>query len=595
LPFDFPFYGVNYRTIYISSNGLITFLGPDVNRSNSIPDLAGKLAIAPAWDDWVTYAPYDIYIWQNSTHVGIRWYVRAYGSTTVANFEAILCINGIIQFNYNYNDGPVSATIGISNGCGHILAEDATSLNFIDTIVFLPFPFQLPKHDVAVINVTPSANEVRAGDTVDINVVVKNEGDAAENFTVTVYAAFQGNTSSTTLHSSLITSARIYLDPSNYIFSTSTVPIGYKFNVTVKVENVEDLSTWQVGMYYDNGIINATRWFEPSWDPEYVFYGKATLNACAFEPGFVVGGAVLLPGQTTFSGTGKLCIIEFEVIAVPPGGEVYSCSLNINNYQTFLLDSNFNDIPAVVENGYYELSSHLPLTIYVIGALNVTNLPPNETVTLTFTWNTTDVVVGDYIIYAVASRVRYEIEVEDNTFYNGVVSVIPREVFVHDVAVIGCDLPFNFAYEGWIINVNVTVANLGNATETFNVTLYCNNTVIATSVVQSLEPNATLTLSFNWNTAGILCCENYVIRAIASTVFGETNVDNNVYVWGLVRVKKMGDVNGDCRVDIRDLTTAILAFRTFPGRPGWNPEMDLDRNNIIDLRDFVIIILNFHR
>jgi thermitase len=594
LPFDFPFYGVNYRTIYISSNGLITFLGPDVNRSNSIPDLAGKLAIAPAWDDWVTYAPYDIYIWQNSTHVGIRWYVRAYGSTTVANFEAILCINGTIQFNYNYNDGPVSATIGISNGSGHILAENAANLNFIHTIVFLPF--QLPKHDVAVINVTPSANEVRAGDTLDINVVVKNEGEAAENFTVTVYAAFQGNTSSTTLHSSLITSARIYLDPSNYIFNTDTVSVGYKFNVTVKVENVQDLFAWQVGMYYDNSIINATRWFEPLWDPEYVFYGKTTLNAYGFEPGFVLGGAVLIPGQTTFNGSGKLCIIEFEVIAVPPEGEVYSCSLNINNYDTFLLNSNGLDIPAVVENGYYELSSRLPYPIvYVIGALNVTNLPPNETVTLTFTWNTTDVVAGDYIIYAVASRVRYETEVEDNTFYNGVVSVIPRKVFVHDVAVIGCDLPFNFAYEGWVINVNVTVVNLGNATETFNVTLYYNNTVIAASSVQSLEPNTTLTLSFNWDTRGVPCCENYVIKAIASNVFGETNVDNNIYVCGLVRVKKMGDVNGDCIVDIRDLTTAILAFRTFPGRPGWNPEMDLDRNNIIDLRDFVIIILHFHR
>jgi hypothetical protein len=104
-----------------------------------------------------------------------------------------------------------------------------------------------------------------------------------------------------------------------------------------------------------------------------------------------------------------------------------------------------------------------------------------------------------------------------------------------------------------------------------------------------------LTLSFNWDTRGVPCCENYVIKAIASNVFGETNVDNNIYVCGLVRVKKMGDVNGDCIVDIRDLTTAILAFRTFPGRPGWNPEMDLDRNNIIDLRDFVIIILHFHR
>jgi len=147
LPFDFPFYDVYYRTIYISSNGLITFLGSDAGYWNSVSELAGRLAIAPAWDDWVTYAPYEIYIWQDSSQVGIRWYVRAWGSYVVANFEVILRADGLIQFNYGYSDGPVSATIGISNGAGHILAEDVSNINYINTILFIPFVLE---HELVV-------------------------------------------------------------------------------------------------------------------------------------------------------------------------------------------------------------------------------------------------------------------------------------------------------------------------------------------------------------------------------------------------------------------------------------------------------------
>ena len=90
LPFNFPFYGTYYDRIYVSSNGLISFNWSDSSLDNGVPQLAGKLAIAPAWDDWVSYDPYDIYIWQNSTHVGIEWYVRHYGSDVVADFEVTL-------------------------------------------------------------------------------------------------------------------------------------------------------------------------------------------------------------------------------------------------------------------------------------------------------------------------------------------------------------------------------------------------------------------------------------------------------------------------------------------------------------------------
>jgi len=173
LPFSFPFFGVSYSTIYVSSNGLMTFTGPDPRYSNSIIGLTGMIAIAVAWDDWVTWGPRDIYIWSDSSQVGIRWYASPYYDwSIVANFEAILWANGTIQFNYGYNDGAVSATIGISDGAGSILAEDVTSLNYIDTIVFIPGRYV--QHELAVTLDAPSI--LMPGESSVLNATVHNMG-----------------------------------------------------------------------------------------------------------------------------------------------------------------------------------------------------------------------------------------------------------------------------------------------------------------------------------------------------------------------------------------------------------------------------------
>jgi hypothetical protein len=248
LPFDFPFYGSYYRTIYISSNGLITFLGPDASCGNSMPSLAQKLAIAPAWDDWITYEPYDVYIWQNSTHVGIRWYVAAYyNNSIVANFEAILSSDGVIQFNYEYNNGPVSTTIGISNGASHILAEDLIDLNYIKTILFTPY---LLMHDVAVTDVTPSKTVVEQGSCLNINVTVANQGIYTESFNVTVYA----DTTS-------IASQTITLDYGNsttltFTWNTSGFAMN-TYTIIAEAEQVEGESHTEDNRYTD-GMITVT-------------------------------------------------------------------------------------------------------------------------------------------------------------------------------------------------------------------------------------------------------------------------------------------------------------------------------------------------
>lgn len=142
LPFQFPFYGVNYTRIYVSSNGLISFLNPDTSYWSSVEELSRRLAIAVAWDDWRTdiRSGDDIYVWQpDNGSLAIRWRVVAYYNNNLeANFGAILYSNGTIKCFYGYSNGAVSATIGVSNGQGHIVAEDLENINYIDTRIFKP-------------------------------------------------------------------------------------------------------------------------------------------------------------------------------------------------------------------------------------------------------------------------------------------------------------------------------------------------------------------------------------------------------------------------------------------------------------------------
>jgi thermitase len=590
LPFDFQFYGVNYRTIYISSNGLITFLGPDTSYDNSIPNLAGKLAIAPAWDDWVTYEPYDIYIWQNSTHVGIRWYVRAFGSSIVANFEAILNANGIIQFNYAYNNGPVSATIGISNGAGHILAESLTNLNYINSIKFVPYRVE---RNLAILSVECSAYEVTAGDTVDVAVVIENQGSVTEDLWVTAYASPYGLTS---LYTHPLSSTRIYLDPSNYVFNTNTVSPGTKFLVTVRIDNVEDLAGWQVGIYYNDSIIKITRWIEPRWDPEYVYYGLETLELHGYEhvmdEGFAWMVAVAL-GPFSFTGSGKLCMFEFEITAIPPPGETYSCALRINHENTLLMNSDVEEIPAIKEDGYYELSStSIPIPpIYMIGTVLITGLAPGENRTIIFNWNTTNVVPADYEIYAEISVFPDETDVTDNVYHDGVVTVLSP--IIRDIAVIDITVLERIIYQGRNVDINVTVVNLGEATETFTVSLYYDEVLIDIKTVQNLTPNATFTLSFTWSTLDV-SYGNYTLKAKASEIPGELNLNNNEYSYCWITITLLGDIDGNGRVGLGDLVLLAKAYGSRIGDPNWNSLADLaEPLGIISLTDLVTLAYHY--
>lgn len=61
---------------------------------------------------------------------------------------------------------------------------------------------------------------------------------------------------------------------------------------------------------------------------------------------------------------------------------------------------------------------------------------------------------------------------------------------------------------------------------------------------------------------------------------------------GLVRATIPGDVNGDCVVNVLDLTIVAFSYGFFAWEPEYNLEADLNNDGIVDMRDLTIVAFN---
>ncbi|HKZ93491.1 MAG TPA: NosD domain-containing protein [Candidatus Bathyarchaeia archaeon] len=168
----------------------------------------------------------------------------------------------------------------------------------------------------------------------------------------------------------------------------------------------------------------------------------------------------------------------------------------------------------------------------------------------------------------------------------------------HDVAIESVNTDATQAYVGTIINITVMVKNKGRigAAETFTVTAKYNTTAIQTRTVTNLAAGSNQNLTFNWNTAQ-LNRGNYTISAEASLVTDELNSDNNKRNDGAVRLRESlaGDINHDDTVNNLDLSLLTQAFGATPQSGNWNPDADLNTDNIIDAEDLRILGENYGR
>ena len=179
---------------------------------------------------------------------------------------------------------------------------------------------------------------------------------------------------------------------------------------------------------------------------------------------------------------------------------------------------------------------------------------------------------------------------------DGTVSVIgPHDVTVVNAATskTGCK-PMPTIGRGFAAKINVTVGNIGQNTESFNVTVYANSTVIGAASVINLAPGGQQVIIFVWNTS-TFTVGNYTITAYAEPVPGEMHVQDNTFNAGITMVTIAGDINGDQIVDIYDAIILAGAFNTVPGNAKWNPNADIDCTGTVDIYDAIILAGHFNQ
>jgi parallel beta-helix repeat protein len=134
------------------------------------------------------------------------------------------------------------------------------------------------------------------------------------------------------------------------------------------------------------------------------------------------------------------------------------------------------------------------------------------------------------------------------------------------------------------LNISTFVMNYGDSTEPFNVYIYANDMLLSAFANVTLTSRQSAILNLRWNTTGF-AYGNYTVRAVADNLSGETDILDNTYTDGVVYVGVPGDVNGDAKVDMKDIAYVAVRFGRSPRASSWSPSADLNDDEKINMFD----------
>ncbi|UCD96609.1 MAG: hypothetical protein JSV35_00730 [Candidatus Bathyarchaeota archaeon] len=269
--------------------------------------------------------------------------------------------------------------------------------------------------------------------------------------------------------------------------------------------------------------------------------------------------------------------------------DVAIVSVTPSQYTAFLGDV-LNITVTALNNGTSRSESFNITSYYataLLGTQQITDLTPGGEEVITFSWNTSDVPPGSYILSANASIVPEEDVTENNRYEDGEVTLTVRPL--HDVAV-QVLTPFKtVAFPGFCFHLNVTVKNEGTFIETVNLTLRANDIEINETQVTLLQDEET-TVTFAWELEDVAEYVPYILNVTATQLSGENDtLDNTLQYVGLTVVHP-GDFDADMDVDIFDIVLITHTYGSQIGDTSYEPEFDINCDGEIDIFDVVNIV-----
>ena len=364
------------------------------------------------------------------------------------------------------------------------------------------------------------------------------------------------------------------------------IPFNGNFTISANVSNMTDLYSYNFYIYWNSSILDAVEVAEGDFlkdQPGGTEFHYTMNNAGGY---LQVDSSAM--GASGVSGQGTLANITFLVKGVgsspirlkdvvlrgsPP--ELQPIKIRTADSQFLKIHdiaiTGITVSPSSVKAGSGELVT-ITVTLSNIGGfdetnINVTayygeNIISNQTVAslamgdheiLTYTWNTSGISRGKYIIKAVASKVPEEASTKDNTLAYGTYSISSN-----DIAIVNVTPAVTQVFVGRNVTITVVVVNLGTELENFNVTVFCNATRIETQTLTAFGYGQRKSLKFIWNTAGV-ALGSYIVSAEATTVSGEENLDDNYYIQ-LSMVRVLPPLVEEISTELYILTAVPIVF-----------------------------------
>jgi len=442
--------------------------------------------------------------------------------------------------------------------------------------------------------------------------------------------------------------AKLYVNPPRVVDPTLT-PC-HDFNVSISIMDATDLYSWQLSVPFPTAIIdvlNVTEgpFLKSGGATVFEFDIIYTINATY---GVVLMSCTLTDGVGV-NGDGDLATITFHVedlgeTSIPIIEEVLYDSLgNTLPHETF--DGYFNNMLIAklsVEPSEIVNPELVPCSSFDIN-ITLNNVEDMKTCQFNLTYNTTPLGFIGIMFFKVLDQTPTTSIIQDGeagfvwvklTYPNPITTYSPLplakitfhvdalgtswlnltdtsikdslgQLIIHevqngyfasvirDIAIIDVKTYSTWVYQGQLAYINITVKNEGDLTETFDVKAFYDATLIGIITVENLPPNENTTITFTWDTTGVPACHNYTISAEAVPVPYETDLADNTFTNGTIKVRFMGDTNGDGKVDMADIGLICSAFGSSTIHPRWNPEADLNQDSKIDMLDIGLAAVNY--